>query len=70
MNRKKFTVSKMICTNCGREGIPIPRKTSKARERGHLKELYCYNCKAMHNHREFRSEWDEIVVRETLEEVR
>ena len=69
MKRKNFTVSKMVCTNCGRVGIPIPRKASRAREEGHLKELYCFGCKETHNHREFRNEWDEMRFNQVVQEV-
>ena len=67
MNKKNFTISRMICTNCGKEGIPIPRKTSQTREQGHLKDLYCPNCKAYHNHQEIRSDWDRYRLEEQKE---
>lgn len=69
MSRKNFTISRMVCTNCNREGIPIPRKVSQARAQGHLKELYCLTCRGFHNHIEFRSEWDELRYNEVLERV-
>lgn len=64
MHRRNYTISRMICTNCGKEGIPIPRKISNAREEGHLKELYCLYCRAYHNHKELRSDWDEIKAKQ------
>ena len=41
----KSIESKFYCCKCGNEGIPIRRKNSKLRESGHLKKLYCLNCK-------------------------
>lgn len=51
-----FTISKFYCTKCGREGIPIPRKTARKREEGHLKNLYCIYCKEETNHIEIRQD--------------
>jgi hypothetical protein len=47
--KQPFSISKFYCTQCGREGIPIPRKDGRNREPGHLKRLYCINCKKEHN---------------------
>lgn len=49
-----ITISKFFCTQCGAEGFPLPRKTRKIREPGHLKILYCLNCKQETNHVEVR----------------
>lgn len=38
-------MSEFYCTKCGRKGIPIWRKKGAEREAGHLKKLYCFNCK-------------------------
>lgn len=43
-----------FCTKCGKQGIPIVRPTSKQRESGHLKKLYCIYCKEENNHVEVR----------------
>ena len=43
---RHFTISNFKCTVCGKEGIPIGRRQSRQREFGHLKKLYCCNCKA------------------------
>jgi hypothetical protein len=32
------------CTKCGLR-MPLPRKRSLLKETGHLKKLYCLNCK-------------------------
>ena len=42
--------SKFFCTQCGNEGIPIIRKKSHLRKKGHLKKLYCIYCKKEINH--------------------
>lgn len=49
-----FSISKFYCTQCGREGIPLPRKDGRNREPGHLKRLYCIYCKQEHNFAEVR----------------
>lgn len=40
------------CTQCGKKGIPIARNTGKYKKPGHLKKLYCLNCKIDINHAE------------------
>ena len=49
-----FSVSRMFCCNCGREGVPISRKSGRYREAGHLKKLYCIYCGKDWNHVEIR----------------
>lgn len=49
-----YTISEFYCTCCGTKGIPVPRKSSKQREQGHLKKLYCLKCKEQTNHAEVR----------------
>lgn len=46
MGRGNFTTSDFYCTRCGRQGIPIARRLGAEREAGHLKKLFCLNCKA------------------------
>lgn len=46
--------NKFFCTKCGKEGIPILRKQNLQKEPGHLKILYCLNCKEEINHAECR----------------
>lgn len=54
MGRKKFTISSFICTNCKKEGIPLPRHIGSQRQKEHLKNMYCIHCKEKHNHIEIR----------------
>ena len=49
-----ISISEMYCTECEKKGIDIPRKVGKEREAGHLKSLYCINCKKVTNHAEVR----------------
>lgn len=44
MSGRNYLISKFYCTGCGKEGMPIHRKTGQARENGHLKRIYCLNC--------------------------
>ena len=51
---QKVTTSEFYCTKCGSRGIPIVRRVGKQREAGHLKKLYCLNCKEEVNHVEVK----------------
>lgn len=42
---KYVTDNEFYCCKCGVRGIPILRKSGQAREAGHLKKLWCLNCK-------------------------
>jgi len=42
--------SNFYCTQCGKCGIPIPRKKGEKRESGHLKRLWCIHCQKVINH--------------------
>lgn len=44
MKRCQFTISQCICPDC-KNKFPIPRKISKQREKGHLKDIWCPFCK-------------------------
>jgi len=46
--------SQFFCTRCGKLGIPIQRKNGRKREAGHLKKLWCLNCKDEVNHVEVK----------------
>lgn len=50
-----FSISDFYCTKCGNKGVPIPRRDSRVREKGHLKRLYCIYCKDVVNHVEIRA---------------
>ena len=52
--RTPTTVSDFYCTQCGKQGIMIPRKVNAQREAGHLKRMYCLHCKQEHNFVEIR----------------
>lgn len=49
---------RFVCTECGKEGIPIVRQTNKLREQGHWKRLYCVFCKKICEHVECRNEYE------------
>jgi len=42
---KTVSFDEFYCTKCGEKGIPIPRRKGSERNAGHLKRLYCLNCK-------------------------
>ena len=68
--RKNFTMSKMYCTKCGREGVPIARIIGKYREPGHLKKLYCIYCKGEYNHVEIRPMYSDYNYEDFLLEMK
>jgi len=49
-----FYTDEFYCTQCGQKGINIIRDSSRQREPGHLKKLYCLHCKKETNHAEIR----------------
>ena len=44
MKKTARITHRFFCTNCGREGLPLARKT------GHQHHLYCPWCKGEYNH--------------------
>lgn len=49
MIKQKLFIDEFYCTCCGKRGIPIVRNEGRGRELGHLKKLYCLNCRADKN---------------------
>ena len=47
-------ISDFYCTQCGSQGLPVVRTAKHAREPGHLKKLYCPNCRIQTNMVEIR----------------
>lgn len=43
MKRQKYVISYFICPDCGNT-LPLPRKKSKKRDKGHIKDLFCVFC--------------------------
>lgn len=41
---KRYSISECICPECGSKMF-VPRKLSRKRERGHVKDIYCPFCK-------------------------
>lgn len=50
MKLNNMEMSDFYCVGCGQKGLPVWRKRGAARESGHLKRLYCKNCKKEFNH--------------------
>ena len=44
MRANCYETSSFTCPDCGSK-FPIPRAQSMRRETGHIKDLWCYNCK-------------------------
>lgn len=43
MVKRDIDISLFICPECGGK-FPLPRRQSKKREKGHIKDLYCPYC--------------------------
>lgn len=42
--------NEFYCTTCGKKQLfSVPRQKGKRRPAGHLKNMFCFNCKAEHN---------------------
>ena len=63
---EKFGIHKFYCLNCGKEGIPIPRKPSDFRSTNHRKKLYCPWCKLTLNFIEIKTEEEKIKFLEAF----
>lgn len=44
MKKQVMVYSKLDCTECG-TSLNVPRKRSKRREQGHIKDMWCPMCK-------------------------
>jgi ribosomal protein L33 len=53
-------IHRFKCTECGNYGIPIPRKNSRLRPKGHFKHLFCIHCNKVTKHIEVR-DGDEVL---------
>lgn len=51
--KRRYTISNFMCTEC-EFIIPLPRRREKQREKGHIKDIYCPNCKTKRKFREIR----------------
>lgn len=57
---------KFFCINCGKEGLPLQRRSSLQRERFHRKKMYCIYCKEELNHIECKTEEDITIFKENF----
>ena len=39
----KYSISYFVCPQCGKT-LPLPRGKNRARNKGHIKNLYCVFC--------------------------
>lgn len=57
---RNYKISTFFCVQCNNQ-ISLPRKSSRQRERGHLKKIYCVKCKTEVNHSEQREfDWEDF----------
>lgn len=59
-----FSIHQFMCPECGKATIPVARRTSQQRSKGHRKWLYCPWCKKQVNTYECRNEEEIITFRE------
>ena len=53
-----FEKHEFYCVNCAHKGLPVWRTSASQRGKGHLKKLYCINCRREYNHYECYDEKD------------
>lgn len=56
-----YSTSRFMCSYCGKEGIPLPRKNGKQRKTFHRKKMYCIHCQNTVNHIECKSDEDVAI---------
>lgn len=69
--RAHTEISDLICSECGNE-FKIPRRSNNLRERYHIKDLYCANCKKVTKHIEVKNLdiiKKELEFKENLSEI-
>lgn len=54
MKKRNMVESDFYCMECGGKGIPLPRSKTRQREYGHIKDLYCCQCRKITKQRERR----------------
>lgn len=62
-----FSVHQFMCPICGKETIPVARRTSHQRFKGHRKWLYCPWCHKQVNTYECRNEEELMDFRAKFE---
>jgi len=62
-NPLTFEGHEFYCTECGKKGIPLPRQKGRAREKGHIKHMWCVNCRKRTAHIECRSDLEIAEIR-------
>lgn len=55
MRKRSFTISQFVCPECNNI-IPLPRKSNRNRETGHIKDLYCPYCDKVQKTLEYKSD--------------
>lgn len=63
----KSVESNFYCLVCGRPGIPLQRRASLQRAKGHRKKLYCVWCQKECNHIECKTQEEIDAFREKYE---
>lgn len=53
-----YDYNKFFCTQCGNEGMPIQRRSSRKKETHHRKQLWCLHCKEETNHIECTNQYE------------
>lgn len=56
MKKQSMTKTKLQCTEC-KSIFELFRKTRKQKKFGHIKNLYCFNCKKITKHIELKNEY-------------
>jgi hypothetical protein len=55
MKKRAMTYSHMVCEECGSVFV-LPRKATKGRGDGHIKDIWCIKCKKVTKHIEYTND--------------
>lgn len=55
MKRRNFEIHKLICKEC-EQAMYVPRIVGRFRPKGHIKHMYCVNCRKVTEHREISND--------------
>lgn len=58
---------RFFCVNCGKEGIPMPRKRGHQHGKLHRKKCFCLTCKQCINHVECKDDEDVAEFKRAFE---
>ena len=65
MKANNYNISYFICPECNKS-FPLPRPKSLKRNKGHIKDLYCFYCKKDVKANEVRNKDYYVITNNTI----